>query len=325
MTHRRLTEMERYQIHALLKQGLSHRAIGRALARHPSTISREIARNQGLRGYRPGQAQLKALERQANKVCCRISLALWREIERLVRLEWSPDQISQRLEKEQQIQISAVWIYHYIQRDRLLGGDLHKHLRCQKQRKKTYGAQDLRGTMPGRKGLDSRPMGANNRSRLGHWEGDTIIGKNHQGAALTLVDRKARFTLIKPLGRRTAENTREAIEQSLRDYPQHAKSITLDNGKEFAQHKLIENNLSLAVFFARPYASWERGTNENTNGLIRQYLRKDRPLDNLTEKEATFVMDRLNHRPRKVLGYKTPFEVFFKTKTTLTNGVALAT
>lgn len=194
--------------------------------------------------------------------------------------------------------------YHYIQRDRVLGGRLYKHLRCQKQRKKTYGAQDLRGIMSGRKRLASRPVGANNRSRLGHWEGDTIIGKNHQGAALTLVDRKSRFTLIEPLGRRTADNTRAAIEKSLRQYPQYAKSITLDNGKEFTQHKLLESHLSVSIFFARPYASWERGTNENTNGLIRQYWKKDRPLHDLTEKDAIFVMDRLNHRPRKCLAIK---------------------
>ncbi|HAI96345.1 MAG: IS30 family transposase [Cycloclasticus sp.] len=324
MTHRRLTEIERYQIHALLKQGLSHRAIGRALARHHSTISREINRNQGMRGYRPKQAQYKALARQVNKVHYRITLLLWQEVERLLRLEWSPEQISQRLAKERYIQISSVWIYHYVQNDRILGGNLHKHLRCQKQRKKTYGAKDHRGTMQGRKGLDRRPVGANNRSRLGHWEGDTIIGKNHQGAALTLVDRKSRFTLIEPLGRRTAENTRRAIEKSLRQYPQYARSLTLDNGKEFTQHKQIESNLSLSVFFARPYASWERGTNENTNGLIRQYLKKDRSLHDLTQQETRLVMDRLNHRPRKILGYKTPFEVFFKTKTHLTNGVALA-
>ena len=295
------------------------------LARHHSTISREINRNQGMRGYRPRQAQCKALARQLNKVHYRITLLLWQEVERLLRLEWSPEQISQRLAKEQYIQISSVWIYHYVQNDKVLGGNLHKHLRCQKQRKKTYGAKDLRGTMPGRKGLDRRPVGANNRSRLGHWEGDTIIGKNHQGAALTLVDRKSRFTLIEPLGRRTAENTRKAIERSLGQYPEQAKSLTLDNGKEFTQHKQIEDSLSLPVFFARPYASWERGTNENTNGLIRQYLQKNRPLHDLTWNETKRVMDRLNHRPRKVLGYQTPFEVFFKTKTKLTNGVALAT
>ena len=165
----------------------------------------------------------------------------------------------------------------------------------------------------------------NNCSRIGHWEGDTIIDNNHQGAALTLVDRQSRFTLTEPLGRRTAKHTRKAIEKSLAPYPQQTKPLTLDNGKELTQHKQIEDNLSLPVFFARPYTSWERGTNKNTHGLIRQYLHKNRSPYDLTCRETKLLMDRLNHCPRKVLGYKTPFEVCFKTKPHLTNDGALAT
>ena len=252
-----------------------------------------------------------------------IHLTTWVLVDDRIKQDWSPEQISGRLFMEQGISISHEWIYLHIYRDKRRGGDLHKHLRCQKKRRKRYGKQDRRGRIPNRISIDERPAIVNNKSRIGDWEGDTIIGKGHQGVVATLVERKTQYTILGKSKTKHARPVRRSIEQALALHQNQVHTITYDNGLEFAEHQIMAHTLSADIYFAHPYSSWERGLNENTNGLIRQYLPKSRPLNNVTLKELNAIMDQLNHRPRKTLGFKTPYELFFKKQTLLT--VALQT
>ena len=309
MIYTQLTYEQRYQIYALLKIGQTQAEITKCLGVHRSTISREIRRNLGGRGYRPKQAHQFATNRRKKKRP-RISEDHWDLVKDRIRFDLSPEQVSNDLKKVG-LEISHEWIYQYIYVDKKKGGDLHTHLRCQKTYRKRTGSYDRRGRIIGQISIDERPAIANERKRLGDWEGDTIVGARHKGAVLTLVDRKSGFTLLAGLPKREALPLSVQATRLLNSVP-HAKTLTLDNGKEFAKHAQIKNGTKAEIYFAHPYSSWERGTNENTNGLIRQYLPKSRRLDNVTEHELDFIMFRLNHRPRKRLGYLTPHEVFFE-------------
>lgn len=214
--------------------------------------------------------------------------------------------------------ISHESIYLHVYQDKRRGGDLHKHLRCQKKRRKRYGKQDRRGRIPNRVSIDERPAIVNNKSRIGDWEGDTIIGQSHQGIVATLVERKTKYAVLAKSKTKQAKSVRQSIEQGLAPHRNRVHTITYDNGLEFAEHQNMAQTLSAKIYFAHTYASWERGLNENTNGLIRQYLPKSQRLDKVTQKELQHIMDRLNHRPRKSLGFKTPYELFFKKQTLLT-------
>jgi IS30 family transposase len=231
-------------------------------------------------------------------------------VEKRLRLDWSPEQISAWLKQEQGIEISHESIYQYIYADKRAGGTLHKHLRRQKKRRKRQGGRDLRGKIPDQISIEKRPEIVDQRTRLGDWEVDLIIGKGRKGAAVTLTERKSRFTLIRGVASKSADLVAQTMIDLL-GWVSHVETITADNGKEFTNHKEISEALDLDFFFAHPYASWERGTNENTNCQIRQYLPKDRDLSTLTAGEEYFVMDRLNLRPRKCLDFLTPYEVFF--------------
>ncbi len=318
-----LTQDQRYHIYESLKEGNTQSAIAKEIGVNKSTISRELRRNKGERGYRPCQAHQKAKARQLCKVHSRICASTWLLVDELIKQDWSPEQISGRLFKEQAISISHESIYLYIYQDKREGGELHKHLRCQKKRRKRYGKQDRRGRIKNRVSIDQRPAIVNQKSRIGDWEGDTIIGNNHRGVVATLVERKTQFTVMAKSKTKQAEAVRKSIEQELIPYRNRVHTITYDNGLEFAQHQKMAQSLSAKIYFAHPYASWERGLNENTNGLIRQYLPKSKRLDKVTHDELKSIAKRLNHRPRKSLGFKTPHELFFKKKTLLT--VALAT
>jgi IS30 family transposase len=207
--------------------------------------------------------------------------------------------------------VSHAWIYQYIYADQRAGGDLHKHLRCQKKKRKRYGSPERRGQISQRVSIEQRPAIVETRKRLGDWEADTVLGKKSAYALVTLVERKSRFTLLKKIPRRTAAATKEAIVQLLQPYPRQTLTITCDNGKEFADHQAIAAELNTEVYFAHPYASWERGTNENTNGLLRQYFPKGSDFSQLTAEQVQFVQNRLNTRPRKCLAIRTPEMVFF--------------
>ena len=311
MPYTQLTQGQRYQIKALLDIGRKQTEIADRLGIHKSTISREVRRNRGQRGYRPKQAHEKALERRRSKVRTHISKETWQLIEMKLELDWSPEQISGWLTKEQLPAVSPEWIYQYVYANKRAGGSLHKHLRCQKKRRKRYGQYDRRGMIPARRSIETRPDVVAGRERLGDWESDTIVGKRHRGALVTLTERKSRFTLVRKVSRRSAELVSQVVIDLL-SWVHHLETITSDNGKEFAAHQRISNELCVDFFFAHPYAAWERGANENANGLIRQYLSKDRDLSTVSAQEEILIMDRLNLRPRKCLDFRTPFEVFFE-------------
>jgi len=313
-----LTQEERYQIYILKKVGHNRSEIAAMLGRHKSSISRELRRNRGLKGYRPRQAHNLALGRRQDKTRRRIGSHVWQLVEALIREQWSPEQIVGRIYMEQKVSISHEWIYQYVYADKRSGGELYTYLRCQKVRRKRYGAYDRRGRIPNQVSIDERPAIVDSRRRFGDWEGDTVIGKGHRGALVTLVERKSLYTVIRSVLKKTAEAVRDAVVDGLAPYIDWVHTITYDNGREFADHEGMASDLDARIYFAHPYASWERGLNENTNGLIRQYFPKHRDLTTVTKCEIEKAMDKLNHRPRKSLGYRTPYEVFFNTKTSLT-------
>ncbi len=308
-TYIQLTQGQRYQIKALLSIGRKKPEIARELGVDKSTIYREVKRNTGHRGYRPKQAHKKALKRRIAKSRTRISAETWELVEKRLCKDWSPEQVSGRL-KNNGIRISHERIYQYVYADKCAGGMLWKHLRCQKKRRKRIGGHDRRGKIPNRRSIEERPAIVEERTRLGDWEGDLILGEDHQGVVLTLTERKSRFTLLRSLPGKHAAPVTQAIIELLK-WIAYLRSITFDNGKEFSGHQEVSLSLNIDCYFAHPYASWERGTNENTNGLIRQYLPKKRNLKDVSVKEEIMIMDRLNLRPRKCLDFKTPYEVFF--------------
>lgn len=310
-TYSQLTQIQRYQIYALLKMGHLQSEIAMSLGVHKSTISREIQRNTGKKGYRPKQAYQKALERR-KKGNARISDSDWNLIERLIVLDWSPEQISLYLSEGQLLQVSHEWIYQHIYQEKRMDGKLWKHLRCQKKRRKRYGSYEKRGQIPDRVWIDERPAEVEERQRIGDWEADTIISQGKQQAIVTLTERKSRLTLLKKVNDRTAKTVTQAMIDLLKPFTAQTLTITCDNGKEFTEHRAVAKALQADVYFAHPQAAWERGSNENANGLIRQYFPKGTNFSNLTDEEITRVEMRLNHRPRKCLGFSSPYMVFFQ-------------
>lgn len=300
MSYTQLTQDQRYQICALKQVEQKNNRIAEILGVHASTVSRELKRNRGKKGYRSKQADQKVQERK-HGAKRRIGSETWEYVERNIKREWSPEQISGRLRSHHGIQISHEWIYQFILADKEAGGSLYKHLRCQKKNRKRYGSNERRGSLPNRRSIEER-------SRIGDWESDTIIGKGHQQAIVTIVDRKSRYLLMQKVEKRTAEKVGEATITMLST--KKCKTLTSDNGKEFANHELVAEVLKIDYFFAHPFSAWERGTNENTNGLIRQYFPKHSAFNTITQDNVTAAMDKLNNRPRKCLGFETPHEVY---------------
>lgn len=242
----------------------------------------------------------------------RVAAKTWHFVEaKLVGL-WSPEQISGYLAVNGQATVSHECIYQRIYADKRAGGDLHLALRCQKAKKRRYGGRGRRGTIPNQVSIDARPAVVEKRARYGDWEGDTVIGANHQQALVTLNERKSRYTLIGKVTRKTALAVSDAMISLLTPFTDCVHTLTTDNGKEFAQHERIAKEIDAKFYFAHPYSSWERGANENMNGVIRQFFPKKMRFEPITEKDVKFAMDSLNHRPRKCLNYKTPHEVFMK-------------
>ena len=313
MSYLQITSGERYMISALRVQGLSQAAIARQLGRHRSSISREIRRNHCNDGhYRPSKADSRTRRRRSH------SRRNWRFSEHrlqmviaLLRLDWSPEQISGWLRLYRVFHISHQTIYRHIWYDRCYGGHLHTYLRhAAKQRRKRYRAADSRGILPNKRHISERPPGAHNRSRFGHWESDTVMGANDRHCIVTLVERKSKYVIIGKLrARTTAELNRKVIALIERD-GHRFRTITADNGTEFHAYNGIENETGVRFYFATPYHSWERGLSENTNGLIRQYLPKRKSMARLTQKQCDAIATRLNRRPRKLLGFKTPEQIY---------------
>ncbi|MDZ7803481.1 IS30 family transposase [Thiohalophilus sp.] len=306
-----LTLEQRYQIQAYMKAGFNETQTADFIGVDKSTVNRELRRNRGKRGYRAKQAHRRCLQRRADKARSRIDNATWRHVRRLLREDWSPEQICLWLAQETAQSVSCEHIYQYVLADKRSGGSLYRHLRCQKQRKKRYGTYSRRGQIPHQISIDQRPAVVDSRRRYGDWELDTVIGKNHRQALVTLVERKSKLTLIAKVARKTAEAVSEAIIRLLKPLAPWVHTLTADNGREFAQHQKIARALNAKFYFAHPFASWERGLNENTNGLIRQYFPKKHDFTTITQKQIERVMEKLNNRPRKCLGIKTPNQVFF--------------
>lgn len=322
MAYCHLTNDERSQIYALLSIGATQKQIAVQLNKSRSTISREISRNSGGRGYRPKQAQEKADARRhvASSERKKMKDELLEVIREKLLLDWSPEQISGWLGRAG-VEISHESIYLHVWDDKHQGGTLYTHLRHAGKKYNRRGSGKAgRGCIPNRVDIDERPVAVERKERLGDWEGDTVIGANHQGAILTLVDRKSKLSLIVNLKSKTSEAVNNALSERfdrlLEEYPrfesleQIVRTITFDNGKEFSAHEAITQVLSAPCYFAKPYHSWERGLNEHTNGLLRQYYRKKTDFTNLSDKKTQWIEDRLNDRPRKVLSYMTPREVF---------------
>ncbi len=318
--YKQLTEEDRIEIYAMMQAGKKQKEISLSLGVNPGTISRELERNTGLKGYRPKQAHERALQRRTSaRKAVKMTQKTIDYIESRLRQEHSPEQISERMKLDPHWSgptVSHERIYLHIWHNKTEGGRLYKHLRIAgtKQRRKRRNSRDMRGKIKNRVGIEFRPDIVEKKIRIGDWEGDTVVGKNHKGALVTLVDRKSKLTLIGSVDNYNAESVEQVIIDQMKDLPGRHYSLTVDNGKEFSNHENIASKLKIKVYFAAPYCAWQRGLNENTNGLIRQYVPKGSDIRSITQEQIVQIMDRLNNRPRKSLGFLTPNEVFYKRK-----------
>jgi len=306
----KLKQVDRSAIYALRKIGKSFRFIGKQLGRAASTISREFHRNCRPRyGYDPVDAQIKTDQRRR----CHRKLYKFKDenlrsiIVDLLKQKFSPIQISGRVKNQLGLSISHEAIYQFVYRDKIKGGTLWKNLRHKRRKRKTRLPKVKRPMIKNRIGIEQRPQVVETKSRFGDIEIDTMIGRNHQGAILTVVDRCTKFLWAKFIGRNTAENVERAMKELLKNIK--LQTITSDNGLEFSRHEAIAKELKAEFFFADPYSSWQRGLNEHTNGLIRQYLPKKTYFNSKTLENLDEVVREINNRPRQVLNFKTPYEV----------------
>ena len=310
--YRRLNQTDRIRIRDFLSTGLSQSQIANRLKVHKSTISREIKRNSGQRGYRSKQAQKKAEQRQNFRSNSRRwTPVLEKKVRALLKRKWSPEQIASRLKIEKKGTISHQRIYEFIKEDRQVGGELWRSLRhSRKMRRKRCRSKDHRGQIKGARCIEERSKSVEKRGYFGHWERDTMQGVERKGGLLVCVERKYRYVRIAKLLRRTAEKTAEATVRLLRDFP--VKTITNDRGHEFGHHSEVSEKLKAEVFFCHPYSSQERGTNENRIGVIRQYFPKKSSLLDVSWHQLRKVEKEINSRPMKCLGWRTPSEAMLK-------------
>ena len=308
-----ITLEERYTIARCRAARMSVAEIAAITGRHRSTIYREVARNLGSGGrYRCSKAQEKTNGRRSrsrrNRHFGEKELTL---VERYLREDYSPDQVSGYLAKEGLLSISHETIYQHVWRDKAAGGDLHRHLRCaRKQRRKRYRSYDSRGRLAGKRDITERPATADARAEIGHWEADTVMGSGDKHCIFTMVERKTGLVVIGKLKNRTKEEVKKRIVGLIRAQKHPVLTITADNGTEFHGYEQIEMLTGAKFYFAKPYHSWERGLNENTNGLIRQYLPKRKSMAHLTQWGCTRIAEKLNNRPRKRLRFRTPRECY---------------
>jgi transposase, IS30 family len=314
MGYRQLTQGERYVIANMLRQGYSGRAIALALGRSVSTISRERRRNATRHDghYRAQKAHQYALaRRRRTRKGSQYSLEEWAVVARLLRRKWSPGQIVGRCRRLRQTTMSKESIYRYVRRERRAGGQLWRELRIlSRYGRKRRGSPATRGRLIGKRHISERPAEVQRRRQIGHWEGDTVMGADQRHCVLTLVERVTGYLVMKKLVARTKEQAANALKQALREIEREVRTITLDNGTEFHDYAKVEEVHAVKFYFATPYHSWERGTNENTNGLIRQYLPKGMCMRHITQADCDRIAAELNDRPRLRLGFRTPSEVF---------------
>ncbi len=311
--YHQLSQEERYIITALTVSRASKAEIARQLERAPSTVTRELARNRSNDGrYRAEVAHGKATTRRRREHWgSRFTPQQWQHVVSLLKEKWSPEQIGNHLRLNGPFSISHETIYRYVLEDKRLGGSLYTHLRIMpKMRRKRYNSRDSRGILPGKRHISQRPASVQTRRHLGHWEGDTLMGRDLYHGVLTLVERKSGLAIIRKLSSRTAPAVTQAALAAIGGLQADFRTITFDNGTEFHDYKTLEQHFPLKCYFATPYHSWERGICENLNGLIRQYLPKGTSLRNITQAYCDYIAWKLNIRPRKRHGYRTPLEVF---------------
>jgi IS30 family transposase len=313
-SYQQLSQEQRYTITEGTIRHSSKAEIARELSRSPSTISRELARNRRVSDgrYRADEANGQALSRRRKARCgFHHTEEQWKEVVEKLAQQWSPEQISNDFRQNGRFAISHETIYKRIRLNKAQGGDEYRELRIMpKARRKHRNSADSRGVLPGKRHISARPAAVESRKQLGHWEGDTVIGRDRHHCILTLVERASGLAIIKKLESRTAAEVNRAAAEAIKEYEGNFKTLTLDNGTEFHGYKELEDKFSVKCYFATPYHSWERGSNENLNGLIRQYLPKGVCMQEVTQTYCDAMGLRLNSRPRKRYGYRTPQAVF---------------
>jgi transposase, IS30 family len=314
MEYCQLTQAERYIIASMRRERMTTAQIAVRLGRHRSTIYREVKRNKSRydghygaeRAHSYARGRLKASRRKPHYSQKELS-----KVEELLRRRWSPKQVSGRQRRLGGLRISAQTIYRYIKKDRYYGGDLWKYTRhISKFGRKRYKSVDSRGVLPGKRHISQRPRQVEKRRRIGHWEVDTVMGSDLRHCILTMVERATGYTIIKKLVARNKEQATTALLRALTGQGKKVLTLTFDNGTEFHDYKVLEQQFGVKCYFATPYHSWERGTNENTNGLIRQYLPKGMCMSSITQKDCNWIAKELNERPRERYGFRTPAELY---------------
>ena len=312
--YRQLTSEQRTIIAHLRSLKQNYNQIAQQIGCHRATVSREVKRNhcQYDGFYRSSKAHMRALSRRKNaRSKAKFSVVDMVPVILKLKEQWSPEQISGELAKSKKLNISHETIYRYVWEDKAQGGTLWKNLRQSgKKRRKRYGANDSRGRLADKRPISERPASVETRRYKGHWEIDTVHGKGSKDCIVTLVERKTGYTVIGKLPNKTTAELNAKVIKLLGRFKKKFRTITSDNGTEFHGYKEIEKARGTKFYFAKPYHSWERGTNENTNGLIRQYLPKGTSMEHVTQKRCDEIATKLNQRPRKRLGYETPSEMF---------------
>jgi IS30 family transposase len=316
MSYQQLSADERFQLYQLRQSGESMRAIGRKLGRSHTTISRELRRYEAdEQGYRPDKAQQQSQWRrqQSKTAFASVSAECIESIKQCLALYHSPEQIAGRLKRQEQEYVSHETIYQMLYQDYAGMGGYLKYLRHRRaKRKKRSSKQSKRGQIPNRVGIEERPAVADLKREIGHWEGDTMIGAQHHGAIATFVDKATKYLVARAMLNRTAQTLNNSAIRAFKVIGiGRVKTMTFDNGKEFSGHEEIARELRASCYFANPYCSWERGLNEHTNGLLRQFFPKGTNFEEVRQKDVDEAVKLINHRPRKALGYRTPHEVFW--------------
>ena len=318
MQYHQITSEERYAIAALRRQGYSARAIARDLGRAPSSIGREVARNRRADGgYRAFTAcERTHARRRRSRRNSHFGEQEWSLVEELIALDWSPEQVAGWLRRHELLAISYETIYVHVWRDKRAGGKLWRHMRqAGKKRRKRYGAHDSRGRLAGKRHISERPAEVEARTVVGHWEIDTVKGDDQaRHSVVTLVERATGYLEVGKLARHNAAEAARCTTQLIGRHPGRVATVTADNGSEFHSYAEVEAASGTLFYFATPHHSWERGTNENTNGLLRQYLPKRQSMAYVTQADCDAIAHKLNSRPRKRLGYRTPEECYVQAR-----------
>ena len=313
MRYHQITSDERYM--QLRRYDFNQAEVAEIVGRHRSSISRELRRNRSTcdGAYRPSKAAERTRGRRArSRRNSRFTVDDWRLVEGLLQQQWSPEQIAGRLRRHGVLSISHEPNFTHVWRDKARGGQLHRHLRgARKQRRKRHNSYDSRGRLAGKRHISERPATVEARTAIGHWEVDTVVGVGTKDCVATVVERTTGFTMLGKLANRSSRGMSRRLRKLIRREPTRVQTLTADNGTEFHDYAAVEAATGVTFYFATPYHSWERGTNENLNGLLRQYLPKRSSLAGLTQRDCDALAHCLNTRPRKRLGYRTPEECFY--------------